>query len=289
MSLEAWATCRSTSARRRRSDRTASRSDRADAADRARAAPICHWHNHVRIVLAQDWPVDPQKLGVVRVNLARIVGLDVEIAIFTGLDLRTVRARLQAAHGNSTLAKTFRDRWPSRGAAAAIGDEDDETNWADREPRTREEQTENDQKRQHGGDLDALRLDPKGAWSRPRQLATVLKSLDWEVPGRLRTPRFQSLIAHLSGLGVAMRPADAEEPFPQDADSPGIAARVCLRITQGSDPKLQRPRLLPEPLRREPGARARVTFPERRCSFSPSARADANRADTVRAHLSAWS
>jgi len=193
----------------------------------------------LRNVFAKEWPTGPQQLGAVRVQQARNDDIDAEIQKVTGLGIPTLVERLHEAPGNSTLATIFKDRWPKEDAADVADDEAGEA-------------TEDVRKTEDKRGVDALRLDPNGGWSRPRQLATVLKSLDWKVPERLRTPRFQSLLAQLSGLGVEMRPADAEEPIQPDADSPGIAARVCLRIMQGSDAKLPGRRLLPEPLRRSP-------------------------------------
>ena len=199
----------------------------------------------VRNVFAQNWPVSSRALGTVRVSLARNVGLDTEIEKVTGLGMRALFKRLEAAHGNSTLATVFKDCWPAEVAAEDF----DETHGADNTQDVTHEQTEVVQVSVTVGDLDALRLDTNGAWSRPRQLGTVLKSLKWEVPERLRTPRFHSLLAHLSALGVAIRPSDSKEPFSPDAASPGIIAQVCLRVTQSSDIKPQSPRQVVGPVR----------------------------------------
>jgi hypothetical protein len=70
-------------------------------------------------------------------------------------------------------------------------------------------------------------------WSRPRLIARVLRKLGRDVPERLRTARFQELIGDLRARGIEA--CLAEDPsctvLADDADSPGIAAKLRLRLT----------------------------------------------------------
>ena len=76
----------------------------------------------------------------------------------------------------------------------------------------------------------ALHLLYGGAWSRPRRLASVLRTLGSAVPRRLRTKRFQEVLRLLHQKGIEMRLHDADEPLAPNAPTPGIAAKVCLRV-----------------------------------------------------------
>lgn len=74
-------------------------------------------------------------------------------------------------------------------------------------------------------------------WSRPRMIARVLRRLGRDVPERLRTPRFQELIAELRGMGVEACLADdaACAALADGAESPGIAAKLRLRLIRHTD------------------------------------------------------
>lgn len=69
-------------------------------------------------------------------------------------------------------------------------------------------------------------------WSRPLLIAGVLRKLGRDVPERLRTVRFQELLANLRARGIEACLAD--DPLctilTDDAESPGIAAKLRLRI-----------------------------------------------------------
>jgi hypothetical protein len=90
---------------------------------------------------------------------------------------------------------------------------------------------------EHYGQLvrDNLRL-ASGEWSRPRQIDGVLKAIGREPVQRLRTDAFRYLIWALDVAGVEACLADdlAEEVLSQDAISPGIHAKLRLRISQAT-------------------------------------------------------
>ncbi len=73
------------------------------------------------------------------------------------------------------------------------------------------------------------------AWSRPREIPRLLLDSGDEVPQRLRAPRFQALLEWLREWGVEACLADDPTctPFLSDADSPGIHAKLRLRLAQG--------------------------------------------------------
>ncbi|WP_194717564.1 hypothetical protein [Comamonas sp. JC664] len=75
-----------------------------------------------------------------------------------------------------------------------------------------------------------IRLTPE--WSRPRNLGVVLVDLGFEVPGRLRSTRFQEVVRRLVTLGVEMSDAETGTIFTPRDSSPGVDARVRLRRTQ---------------------------------------------------------
>jgi hypothetical protein len=72
-------------------------------------------------------------------------------------------------------------------------------------------------------------------WSRPLKVARVLAQLGLEVPRRLRTPRFQDLVARLNALGFEVA-FESGALVDGAAASPGVAARLRLRRPAGAAP-----------------------------------------------------
>jgi hypothetical protein len=71
-------------------------------------------------------------------------------------------------------------------------------------------------------------------WSRPRQIDRLLRLLGEEAPSRLRATRFRELLVRLRDAGVEACLADdasCTRLAPDNAESPGIAAKVRLRRT----------------------------------------------------------
>ncbi|NPD27523.1 hypothetical protein [Corallococcus exiguus] len=66
-------------------------------------------------------------------------------------------------------------------------------------------------------------------WSRPRLLSKVLTDLEFDVPERLRTPRFQEVVRRLSALGVEISDAGSGAVLTPKDSSPGVDARIRLR------------------------------------------------------------
>lgn len=81
-------------------------------------------------------------------------------------------------------------------------------------------------------------------WSQPRSIPSLLRAFGEHAPSRLRTVRFQALIASLRDAGLEARLADDDDHtiLDQDAESPGIMSELLLR-------RRQKPRL-PQPGRR---------------------------------------
>ncbi|MFO0570175.1 MAG: hypothetical protein U0263_31315 [Polyangiaceae bacterium] len=85
-------------------------------------------------------------------------------------------------------------------------------------------------------------------WSRPRMIARLLRKLGRDVPERLRAPRFQELVADLREMGIDACLADDPSctPLGDDAESPGIAAKLRLRLAgarqSASGPRTEAPR-----------------------------------------------
>ncbi|MGE0402499.1 MAG: hypothetical protein AB7T06_37705 [Kofleriaceae bacterium] len=77
----------------------------------------------------------------------------------------------------------------------------------------------------------------KPEWSRPRKVARIMRRLGLGTPERLRTPRFQELIAALEQYGVVACLADdhAYEVLTNQAESPGIYAKLRLRKISSAD------------------------------------------------------
>lgn len=76
--------------------------------------------------------------------------------------------------------------------------------------------------------LDALSAD----WSRPYKIVRVLQALGMEVPKRLRRERLALLLEALSKARIEARLADGASI--DLADSPGIEAKIRLRLVSGS-------------------------------------------------------
>lgn len=75
------------------------------------------------------------------------------------------------------------------------------------------------------------------SWSRPRQLARILDALGHSPLQRLRRERFQYLIEELLAGGVEACLADdpSSTPCSADDDSPGIEAKLRLRLVHADD------------------------------------------------------
>jgi hypothetical protein len=69
-------------------------------------------------------------------------------------------------------------------------------------------------------------------WSRPRLISRVLQELGRDVPFRLRAARFRELISDLRARGIEACHVDdpSWSVLTDDAESPGIAAKLRLRI-----------------------------------------------------------
>ena len=186
-----------------------------------------HGATLVRNVFVDRWPADADDLGDLRVRQARDCGFHAEIALVTRMTADAVRARLNASDGRMAVRNLFAAVWPR----------DEEDDLADELGIgvTGEDEEEEENEKDGRTLSDRLRLDPGGAWSRPRQLARVLRQLGMGTFQRLRTPRFQEVLQILAQGGVELRLADDEsgEPLPLDASSPGIDAEVRLRGVAG--------------------------------------------------------
>lgn len=97
------------------------------------------------------------------------------------------------------------------------------------------------------GDEEVLVADVLGidsaSWSRPRQITRILNALGYEPVQRLRTARFQDLIAELLSGGVEACIADdpSETPCTPEDESPGIDTKLRLRLLdEDSDEKASR-------------------------------------------------
>lgn len=70
-------------------------------------------NRHVRNVLSDAWPWAAERLGRIRVAVARDQGLVAELVHVTGLSSRGVRRRLNSENGRKLLQNAFADRWPA--------------------------------------------------------------------------------------------------------------------------------------------------------------------------------
>jgi hypothetical protein len=140
-------------------------------------------------------------------------------------------------------------------------DEDEEENEDDEEELLQhytDEDDESDMKEKDAEETLPRALQAIGpGWSRPRAIPALLRDLGESVPSRLRTTRFRALLASLLEVGIEACLADDDEymPLDQDAESPGIAAKLRLRRRQ--EPEGQQanrhlplaPAMEPEPTR----------------------------------------
>lgn len=69
-------------------------------------------NTHVRNALGHAWPWDAERLGPLRVALARDYGLTAELEYVTGLSARSIRRRLNSEHGRTLLRNAFSAHWP---------------------------------------------------------------------------------------------------------------------------------------------------------------------------------
>jgi hypothetical protein len=192
----------------------------------------------------REWPTDAQQLGDLRVKLARECRLFPEIAAITHQSEQTVFDRLMQGDGRSAVRNLFGSMWPS-GGTNGEEQEDEDVN-EDEEHRDEDDGDEENV-------TARFRLDPDGAWSRPRQLARVLRLLDIQVPLRLRDERFREALQLLARAGIeACIASDGERTvLSLDADTPGIHAEIRLRIatepTRRTPPPTRGPETSPPP------------------------------------------
>lgn len=182
----------------------------------------------IRNVFAADWPTTVQALGDLRVKQARDFGLFPEIAGVLGWTEASVQAWLASADGRSSVRNFFASVWgeDEKEDVEPAAEDEEEDDVADEDA----DEPDEDEAPDDDDPIAALRLDPDGAWSRPRQLVRVLRELGSDLPQRLRTTRFQAVLLQLDQSGIQMRLADENDPLPPDAASPGIDSRVCLRV-----------------------------------------------------------
>lgn len=217
-----------------------------------------HDETLVRHTFADVWPMTAGTLAKMHVKQAREAGLFAEITRVTGLTERTVRRCLEEAHGKGFLQNLFSNAWPNEESEdeAPVSDEgaDDGLfaigNLTVARAR-RDEQDEDDDDKEN---LAArFRLDPHRAWSRPRQLARVLRLLGIQVPQRLHAQRFRKALQLLARAGIDACLASDEERtvLPLDADTPSIHAEIRLRIATEPAPRTpplaRRPETSPPP------------------------------------------
>lgn len=225
----------------------------------------CHGRTTLRTLFADVWPEERAERDLPEAGLD-----DVDVAadaIGEGVD---------SGEGDVDGAERFRDAFaPSAGGRAGgdpNDDPDDEDDGGDDDPGADELDSGADAGEREGmrGAVGApaadegaaapaevviarLRLDPGGAWSRPRALVAVMRAVGHDVPQRLRKERFQRLVADLAAHGVQMRLADEERPLSTCDASPGKGARVRLRVagppaTGGSEPDWQGATSTPPPI-----------------------------------------
>lgn len=110
-----------------------------------------------------------------------------------------------------------------------LGDEDDSE--AD------EESEEDEEDAASNAALESLRQKLSHSWCRPRTLESVMTHLGLHVPQRLRTSRFQAVVNFLkeSGIELCLAKDPDQTVLTDDESSPGIAARVLLRLAQEED------------------------------------------------------
>jgi len=179
----------------------------------------------LRKALADELPLDYQSLCVLNVKQARAWGLATEIARVWEISDERVEEVLESVHGRTTLRRAFDTAEPGKEDGEANGDEPEE-------PSSSEDSS----------DEPSDRLSNVGTeWSRPRQMSGVLRALGFEVPGRLRSMRFQSVLEALRSRGIEACLADdpAQRALDIDSSSPGIAAKIRLRKSDSLDPLVE--------------------------------------------------
>ncbi|MFT3769600.1 MAG: hypothetical protein QM820_29545 [Minicystis sp.] len=230
-----------------------------------------HGATRVRNLFEDTWPTGEDQLGGLRVRQARECGLYPEIARITGQPPQVVQSWLEEGDGRMAVRNLFASVWPSASAAHADEDEDEDPSHALVLDEEDEEIAEDEEEDEHDGDegdgdeddaatlIAALRLDPHGRWSRPRQLSRVLRHIGMEVQ-RLRTPRFQDALQQLAQAGIELRLADDDDdgPLPLDAEAPGIHAKVCLRVAHAVTVRASAPQPARDPGRSRAQPRRRV-------------------------------
>jgi hypothetical protein len=169
----------------------------------------------LRNVFAAELPLSRESLGVLSVKQARDWQLVPEIARAWSLPSARVEEILESVHGRTLVWRAFDDE------ETASEDEDEINDFLNQMA------SEEDPEDEAGDPLADIGV----AWSRPRGLAGVLRALGIDVPVRLRSSRFQSVLDSLRSQGVEVCLADdpACAVLDTDASSPGIAMKVRLR------------------------------------------------------------
>lgn len=121
-------------------------------------------------------------------------------------------------------------------------DEDDESDDVDDEEEEDEDEDDEEESADDQADdgigedeevpiAELLRVDSE-EWSRPRMVGRILRELGEEEPQRLRTPRFQELIAtlHDGGMQACLADDRDERVLSTSDESPGIYAKLRLRL-----------------------------------------------------------
>jgi hypothetical protein len=122
-------------------------------------------------------------------------------------------------------------------------DDDDDENEDDEDDDDDDDETEDDEDEGPRGVEDGeSELRKRGEfagitvdWSRPRQLRRLLEQVSMEVPRRLTTTRFQKLRGLLEREGYELG-SEEGQLYLRDSTSPGIEARVRLRLREISHP-----------------------------------------------------
>jgi hypothetical protein len=125
-------------------------------------------------------------------------------------------------------------------------DSEDSEDWDDEDVGADFDDEEGDQDDENEGDDDGaeaavaldLHLKLTEDWSRPRTLAGVMKVLGMPALQRLRTARFQRVLAelHAQGIEACLAHDSACEPLAADTESPGVRAKLRLRSGRSATP-----------------------------------------------------
>jgi len=129
--------------------------------------------------------------------------------------------------------------------AEYAADEDDEKNEQDDHDSDEDGEDVEDDEDDEESDGDGIQEEPrfirklKPVWSRPRKVVRIMRRLGLGSPERLRTPRFQELIAELTQYGVDACLADdhSHEVLTDRSESPGIYAKLRLRRLVSAEPE----------------------------------------------------